>query len=84
VTVHLRKVQARAILVVKDTGIGISSEFLPHVFERFAQAESSSERNQGMGLGLAICKHLVALHNGSISVESDGPGRGTASQSNCL
>src|SRR6516164_8852511 len=77
VTVHLRKAQAMAVLVVQDTGMGISPEFLPHVFERFAQAESSPERNQGMGLGLAICRHLVALHGGSISVESNGPGRGT-------
>jgi PAS domain S-box-containing protein len=77
VTVYLRKAQARAILVVKDTGIGISPAFLPRIFERFVQAESSPERNQGMGLGLAICRHLVALHNGSISVESNGPGRGT-------
>ena len=76
VTVHLRKAQAMAVLVVQDTGMGISPEFLPHVFERFAQAESSPERNQGMGLGLAICKHLVALHGGSINADSDGPGRG--------
>ena len=76
VTVHLRKAQAMAILVVQDTGMGISPALLPHIFERFVQAESSPERNQGMGLGLAICRHLVALHGGSICAESDGPGCG--------
>jgi PAS domain S-box-containing protein len=76
VTVHLSKDQAMAILVVKDTGIGISRAFLPHVFEPFVQAEASTKSNHGMGLGLAICKHLVELYDGSISVESDGPGRG--------
>ena len=77
VTVHLRKTQASAIVVVKDTGEGISPEFLPHIFERFSQDEASSRENRGLGLGLAICKHLVALHSGSIIAESEGPGRGT-------
>jgi CheY-like chemotaxis protein len=62
--------------VVKDTGRGISPEFLPHIFERFSQDGASSRENGGMGLGLAICKHLVELHGGSISAESAGPGRG--------
>jgi signal transduction histidine kinase len=77
VTVHLRKARAAAILVVKDTGTGIPPEFLPHAFEQFAQAKSSSRENRGMGLGLAISKHLVELHRGSISIESEGLGRGT-------
>jgi PAS domain S-box-containing protein len=77
VTVSLRKAHARAILVVKDTGIGISRAFLPYVFEQFVQADLGPKRNRGMGLGLAICKHLVELHHGSINVESDGPGLGT-------
>jgi signal transduction histidine kinase/CheY-like chemotaxis protein len=76
VTVRLRKAQTSAILVVKDTGKGISPEFLPHVFKRFSQDESSSRDNSGLGLGLAICKHLVELHNGSISAHSEGPGCG--------
>jgi CheY-like chemotaxis protein len=77
VTVQLRKAQASAILVVKDTGKGISPEFLPHVFERFSQDQASSRDNSGLGLGLAICKHLVELHRGSISAHSEGPGCGT-------
>jgi CheY-like chemotaxis protein len=76
VTVKLRKTRTNAIIVVKDTGRGISPEFLPHIFERFSQDGASSRENGGMGLGLAICKHLVELHGGSISAESAGPGRG--------
>lgn len=77
VTVYLRKAQASAIVVVKDTGKGISPEFIPHIFERFTQGEGSAGENRGLGLGLAICKHLVALHGGSIIAKSEGLGRGT-------
>jgi len=77
VSVQLRKAQATAIVVVQDTGTGIAAEFLPHAFEQFAQAKSSPSENRGMGLGLAICKHLVELHHGSISAESKGLGCGT-------
>jgi CheY-like chemotaxis protein len=76
VTVQLRKTRTNAIIVVKDTGKGISPEFLPHLFKRFSQDGASSRGNGGLGLGLAICKHLVELHGGSISAESQGPGRG--------
>jgi signal transduction histidine kinase/CheY-like chemotaxis protein len=77
VTVQLTKAQASAIIVVKDTGRGISQEFLPHIFERFSREEPSSKENVGFGLGLAICKHLVDLHGGSISAESAGTDRGS-------
>jgi CheY-like chemotaxis protein len=76
VTVQLRKTRTDAIIVVQDTGKGISPEFLPHIFKRFSQDGASSRENGGMGLGLAICKHLVELHGGSISAESAGPDRG--------
>jgi signal transduction histidine kinase/ActR/RegA family two-component response regulator len=76
VTVQLRKTRASAIIVVKDTGKGISPEFLPHIFKRFSQDGTSSREKGGLGLGLAICKHLVELHGGSISAESAGPDRG--------
>jgi CheY-like chemotaxis protein len=76
VTVQLRKTRTNAIIAIKDTGKGISPEFLPHIFKRFSQDGSSSRENGGMGLGLAICKHLVELHGGSITAESAGPGRG--------
>jgi signal transduction histidine kinase/ActR/RegA family two-component response regulator len=77
VTVGLTGRQSEVVLTVTDTGVGIKGEFLPHVFERFRQAESSTNRSHGgLGLGLAIVRHLVELHGGSVAVESDGEGRG--------
>ncbi|MEG3988942.1 PAS domain S-box protein [Microcoleus sp. S28C3] len=65
-------------IVVSDTGIGISKEFLPFVFDRFRQADSTSTRNYGgLGLGLAIVRHLVELHGGSVWAESPGEGLGS-------
>lgn len=78
VVVRLEQSESEAIISVTDTGIGISPEFLPHVFERFRQADGSSTRNHGgLGLGLSIVRRLVELHNGSVLVESPGEGRGT-------
>ncbi len=68
---------AHAQVTVRDTGRGIAPEFLPHLFERFAQADSSSSRPQGgLGLGLAITRHLLEQHGGSIQAASDGAGQG--------
>ncbi len=64
-------------LVVGDTGMGISQELLPHVFERFRQGDGGRARG-GLGLGLAIVRHLVELHGGTVGVHSDGPGQGSA------
>ncbi|PSM49428.1 histidine kinase [Chroococcidiopsis sp. CCALA 051] len=67
-----------AQIQVIDTGIGIDRDFLPNVFDRFRQADSTSARsNKGLGLGLAIARHLVELHNGTIRVDSSGRGQGT-------
>src|SRR5206468_4606078 len=64
---------------VADSGIGISPEFLPNVFEPFRQADASaSRRHGGLGLGLAIARHIVELHGGSIRAESAGIGKGAA------
>ena len=67
-----------AIASISDTGVGISSEFLPHVFDRFHQVDTSMKRSHGgLGLGLAIVRHFVELHDGSVSVTSEGEGLGT-------
>ncbi len=78
VQVRLEQVNSHVELIVSDTGIGISSAFLPHVFERFRQADAGIDRERGgLGLGLAICRHLVELQGGRIFVDSDGPGKGS-------
>jgi PAS domain S-box-containing protein len=68
---------AQGVISVVDTGAGISPDFLPHVFERFRQEDSSMTRSQGgLGLGLAIVRHLVELHGGKVEAFSEGEGRG--------
>jgi CheY-like chemotaxis protein len=77
VQVRLERSGSTAEVIVSDTGMGISPEFLPHVFERFRQLDSSSTRKHGgLGLGLAIVSQLVELHGGHIRVESEGKGKG--------
>ncbi|MBC8123244.1 MAG: PAS domain-containing sensor histidine kinase [Gemmatimonadaceae bacterium] len=71
--------EKRVMLSVKDTGAGITPEFLPHVFERFRQADSTTTRKQGgLGMGLFIVRHIVELHGGTVRAESAGVGRGAA------
>ena len=77
VRVRLQREGSHAQIEVSDTGEGINPEFLPHIFDRFRQADSSSRRTHGgLGLGLAIVRHVVELHGGQVSAASDGPGRG--------
>jgi signal transduction histidine kinase/ActR/RegA family two-component response regulator len=75
--VRLERVQSHVEIVVSDTGNGISPEFLPRLFDRFEQADvSSTRRHGGLGLGLAIVRHLVELHGGTVAAESPGEGEG--------
>lgn len=68
-----------AVLTVKDSGMGISAELMPHIFEVFVQGAPSPNRAQGgLGLGLALVKQLTSLHGGTVSSESAGPGQGSA------
>jgi len=77
IEVSLREVDDQAEVRVTDTGIGIHPDFVPHVFERFRQGDSSTTRTHGgLGLGLAIVRHLVELHGGTVGAESAGEGRG--------
>jgi len=77
VTVRLERVGSRARVTVADSGEGIRPAFLPFVFDRFSQADSTFTRpHGGLGLGLAIVRHLVELHGGSVSADSQGRGLG--------
>jgi len=77
VQVRLERVNSHVEITVSDTGQGIAPEFLPFIFERFRQSDSSTTRKYGgLGLGLAICRHLVELHGGVITADSAGEGQG--------
>jgi signal transduction histidine kinase/ActR/RegA family two-component response regulator len=79
IEVRLEKRGQQAFITVKDTGRGISPEFLPHVFDRFRQADGSTTRaHGGLGLGLAIVKSLVEMHGGTIQADSSGEGQGAS------
>jgi signal transduction histidine kinase len=77
VQVRVERTPAHAEIVVSDTGIGIRPDFLPHIFERFRQADAGTNRERGgLGLGLGIAKQLVELHGGTIAAASAGEGQG--------
>jgi signal transduction histidine kinase len=78
IVLRLERLGAAARITVRDSGRGIRPEFLPHVFEPFRQADASITRTSGgLGLGLALVRHLVEAHGGSVSASSDGPKRGS-------
>lgn len=76
IDVGVRLADSHIEFVVRDTGVGIPLRFVPHLFERFRQAESGIRRPGGLGLGLSITKQLVELHGGTIGAESEGEGKG--------
>jgi two-component system, sensor histidine kinase len=79
ISLKLERDEAGALLTVTDTGAGIDAELLPRIFEFFVQGSArAGEANAGLGVGLALSKHLVDLHGGSIEAESGGPGHGTS------
>ena len=78
VQIRLQRINSHVEIIVSDTGEGIAPEFLPHLFQRFTQADGSFTRAQsGLGLGLAISRHLIEAHGGRIEAMSPGKGRGT-------
>jgi PAS domain S-box-containing protein len=78
VNVKLSRRESQLELSVSDTGAGIDPAFLPLIFERFTQADTTSSRQHaGLGLGLAIVRHIIELHGGSVNAESDGIGKGS-------
>ncbi|UJR82046.1 hybrid sensor histidine kinase/response regulator [Sandaracinus amylolyticus] len=78
IRVAVERRAGQLVIEVEDTGQGIAPEFLPHVFDRFRQQDGGMTRKHaGLGLGLAIVRHLVELHGGSIAAHSEGPGKGS-------
>ena len=77
VTVRLRMAADHIEIVVRDTGEGIASEHMPRLFQQFGQVDSSStRRHAGLGIGLALVRHIVEMHGGTVSAQSEGPGFG--------
>ena len=77
VQIRSERINSHLEIIVTDTGQGIASDFLPHVFDRFRQADQKTSRQHGgMGLGLAIVRHLVELHGGTVQANSEGEGQG--------
>jgi len=77
ILVAVKRIDRTVILTISDTGVGISSSFLPYVFDWFRQEDARSRSQSGLGLGLGIVRHIVELHGGSVRAESQGLGHGT-------
>ncbi|HEY0324283.1 MAG TPA: ATP-binding protein [Pyrinomonadaceae bacterium] len=77
-TVSLKRADSRVLIIVSDTGQGVNADFLPFIFDRFRQADGSiTRRHGGLGLGLAIVRHFVEMHGGTVRADSPGVGCGT-------
>jgi len=77
VQARVERVNSHVEVIVSDTGVGIPPDFLPYVFDRFRQAEAATTRHSGgLGLGLAIVRHIVEMHGGTVQASSDGAGQG--------
>lgn len=77
IQIRLRRIGSQAELTVSDTGVGIAPDLLPHVFDRFRRGDGTTTRHYGgLGLGLALVRHIVELHGGLVTAASEGPGRG--------
>lgn len=78
IRISAHSTDSHAVIQVQDSGIGISKEFLPHLFDRFSQEDSSStRRHNGLGLGLFLVRHLIAMHDGTVSADSAGEKQGS-------
>jgi signal transduction histidine kinase len=78
IDVQLREDAGQAVISVRDNGVGVSSNLLPHIFDLFVQADRSLDRAQGgLGIGLSVVKQLVEMHGGTVTAQSDGDGKGT-------
>ncbi|HEX7707992.1 MAG TPA: ATP-binding protein [Thermoanaerobaculia bacterium] len=78
IEILMRHSNGEAVVEIHDSGMGIDSEFIPHIFERFRQADASTTRRHGgLGIGLALVRQLVEIHGGRVAAESEGEGRGS-------
>ena len=78
ISVTAKQSRREVVVAVEDSGMGLSADFLPHVFDLFVQGARTVDRSQGgLGLGLALVQSLVTLHGGSVSAHSEGPGKGS-------
>ena len=77
ISFHVERQNDQVLFRVRDSGIGITPKLLPHIFDLFWQVERSSDAQSGLGIGLALVRHLVELHGGTVEAKSDGQEKGS-------